>query len=96
MKQVWYCEKRGREASCTLPIHADVWLGVNKISDSHRKKSSDCHKDYGIGFVRIRAPQCSNAEWKKVREDARAKRLAELKDKFIIEAAPPAKPQPKE
>lgn len=72
MKQEYYCEECDLLATCTIPRGTGAYEAINIVGDAHAKKSPACAFMNSTSKVRVRAPDCSAAEWRKVREDARA------------------------
>ncbi len=66
MIQEWHCESCGRSGKTQINDHDDAQSGMDRIADSHRRKSPNCHKRQWLEKVRVRAPHCSEEEWKSV------------------------------
>jgi NAD(P)H-nitrite reductase large subunit len=84
MKQEWYCENCDVLSVVTIPRDADVATGLRAVTEAHKKKSPSCAFINQAVKVRIRAPHCTNAEWKAVRQDARSE--AAIQDQGAISA----------
>lgn len=66
MRQQWYCMGCEVMASCVIPKGADVYTGVRRLDESHKRWSPKCAEDNGIGKIRVRRPGTSSQDWETV------------------------------
>ena len=56
-EQRWYCEGCRNYGIVKYPVHADVFVVVNKIDESHHLSAPNCER----GVEQIRVPQDQEA-----------------------------------
>ena len=67
--QLWYCEACQIEGAVRLDPVQDVYGAISKLGEAHSAVSPNCAAHYRLEMVRIRAPQCTDAEWAEVTKD---------------------------
>jgi hypothetical protein len=65
--QLWYCELCKIEGAVRLDPAQDVWGAVQKLRDAHDAAAPECPGNFRR--IRIRAPQCTDAEWAELTKD---------------------------
>ena len=65
--QLWFCETCKIEGVVRLDPVQDVYGAVQKLQKAHDAAAPRCNGS--LGAMRIRAPQCTDAEWAEVTKD---------------------------
>jgi len=71
--QLWFCEACQIEGAVRLDPAQDVYGALQKLLDAHTAASPRCWDKTQSVFkrMRVRGPECSDAEWAEVTKDRR-------------------------
>jgi len=65
--QLWFCETCKIEGAVRFDPVEDVYGAVQKLQQAHDAAAPRCNGT--LAKVRIRGPQCTDAEWAEVTKD---------------------------